>query len=68
MKTNIRALNIICEDLKDAEKGGEINIIDWLSDMNCAVEELAELGIKEAIPIIHRLKEIEILLEIIKED
>jgi len=68
MKTEEAVLKRICEDLKDSEANGEINIIGWLSDMICAVEELAELGLKEAIPLMNKLKKIGVLLKIIKNE
>ena len=39
-----------------------------MSDMNCAVEELAELGLKEALPVMKKLNEIGVILKIINED
>jgi len=67
MRTNKKTLKVICEDLEDAASNGEINIIDWLSDMNCAVEELAELGLKEALPVMKKLNEIGKMLKIINK-
>ena len=65
-ETEKEVLERICEELKDAESNGEINMIGWLSDMVCAVEELAELGLKEALPVMKKLNEIGKILKIIK--
>jgi len=65
-ETDKDVLERICEDLKDSEANGEINVIGWMSDMICAVKEIAELGLKEALPVMNKLKEIGVILKIIK--